>query len=103
MLLLAEGLFRVDVAVSPDVLRTTVRNLSSGALRVSGQAGGERVAAIAFGDADTYRPSQARVEFTLGGADDAVDVRVLIAILHFSARGTVRVTGQAIVRQPAAA
>ena len=30
MILLAEGLFRLDVVISGDTLRTVVRNLSSG-------------------------------------------------------------------------
>ena len=38
MLLLAEGLFRLDVAISGDTLRTYVRNLSSGPLQMRGGA-----------------------------------------------------------------
>ncbi len=79
MLLLADGLFRLDVALLGDTLRT--------------------LSQLLFSDMESYRPGQGRMEFTLGAGGDRVSVEVMIATLHFARRGAVQVTGQAIVRQ----
>lgn len=98
MLLLAEGLFRLDVTVEGDTLRTIVRNLSMGQLRMH-RSSGYPGPGIGFGDIEAYQPSQARVEFTLGEGADSVDVEATIGTLKFADRGTIKVSAQAIVRQ----
>jgi hypothetical protein len=98
MLLLADGLFRLDVAVSSDTIQTIVRNFSSGELAmetVPYDAG----ASFGFGEAAAYQPGVARVAFSLGHGSDAVRVSATIATLSFAHRGTVRVSAQAIARQ----
>ncbi len=98
MLLLAEGLFRFDICVSPDTIRTTLRNLSSGALAME-PVPGYSADVIVFGEADAYRPSHTSARFRLGTGGDQVSVNVTVGTLHFRERGTVRVTGQAIITQ----
>lgn len=99
MMLFAEALFRFDVRVEGDTLRAIVRNLSSGPLEMRGgqEYGGS--AHLVLGNAAAYEPADANVQFTLGLGSDRVEVTVLLAMLRFAARGTVRVTAQAIVRQ----
>lgn len=99
MLVLAEGLFRLDVVVSGDTLRTVVRNLSSGELEMAGTNADYSGGSIVLGGAAEYEPAQTSVEFALGAGGDRVVVKVLIGILHFAERGTVRVTGQAVIHQ----
>jgi hypothetical protein len=101
MLLLAEGLFRLDVVVLGDTLRTIVRNLSSGQLEIEDGLHPEAEPHVASGDVESYQPGQGRIKFALGEHDDRVTVDVTMATLHFSERGSVRVSGQAIVRQAA--
>lgn len=96
MLLLAERLFRLDVTIDGDTLRTTVRNLSDGPLRMVGDA--QDRFALGFGELDAYEPAQAGLRFTLGSGADAVAVSVQLATVRFADRGTVRVTGQGILR-----
>jgi len=98
MLVLAENLFRLDVVISDDTIRTIVRNLSSGELSINQGRGGAAVQAVAVGEADAYRPGHSRLEFTLGEPGDRVGVTVLIGTLRLLDRGTVRVSAQAIVR-----
>ena len=98
MILLAEGLFRLDVVISGDTLRTVVRNLSSGDLNVDRESASDSGASLAFGEIATYEPGRAGLEFTLGRGGDRVGVKVTSATLRFPERGTVRVTAQAIVR-----
>ena len=97
MLLLAEGLFRLDVTLEGDTLRTAVRNLSTGQLHMR-RGTGYPAAGIAFGDIEAYQPSQASVEFSLGEGRDRVDVEATIGTLRFAERGTIKVSAQAIVR-----
>lgn len=97
MLLLAEGLFRLDVTLQGDTLRTVVRNLSAGQL-VMRPGTGYPAAGIAFGDIEPYQPSQAQVGFSLGEGEDRVDVEALIGTLRLADRGTIKVSAQAIVR-----
>ena len=98
MLLLAEGLFRLDVVIRGDTLRTVVRNLSSGELAMEGGPASDAGGSIAFGDAAAYQPGRSSLEFALGSGADRVEVSVVIGTLRFAERGTVRVSAQAIVR-----
>lgn len=99
MLLLAERLFRLDVVLLGDTLRTVVRNLSSGQLEIEEGLHPEAEPHLAFGDVAAYQPGQGRVKFALGTGQDRVTVDVTLATLHFAQRGTAQVSGQAIVRQ----
>ncbi|HEV2975620.1 MAG TPA: hypothetical protein VGX69_11625, partial [Solirubrobacteraceae bacterium] len=99
MLLVAEALFRLDVLVSGDTLRTVVRNLSGAELAIERGGATGRTHAYAFGEASLYGPGHASLAFTLGSGEDKVAASVTIATLRFADRGTVRVTAQAIVRQ----
>lgn len=97
MLLLAEGLFRLDVTVSGDTLRTLVRNFTSDELTMRGGVYGPEGANVVLGEAAAYAPARSALEFTIG----PVEVSVTIGTLRFADRGTVRVSAQAIVREPA--
>jgi hypothetical protein len=99
MLLLADGLFRLDVVVAEDTLRTVLRNLSGGAIETQTTLGTVTGESMSFGDADSYQPGRAGLGFTIGAGPDAVWVRAMIATLRFADRGTVQVGAQAIVRQ----
>jgi hypothetical protein len=99
MLLLAEGLFRLDAVISGDTLRTIVRNLSSGELELQRAAGTDTGANIVIGDAPAYQPGRSGIEFALGSGADRVGVKVVIGTLRFAQRGTIRISSQAIVRQ----
>jgi hypothetical protein len=98
MLLQADGLFRLDVRVQGDSLQTVVRGLSPAPVAdlrhttpsADAGAGGE----IAL-DAGV-----AGLEFAVGVGEDRVEVSVTIGTVRFADRGLVRVSGQAIVRQP---
>jgi hypothetical protein len=102
MLLIAHGLFRFDVVVADDTIRTVVRNLSSGELEMEPQSGYGRPSSREGPEAAVYRPGATGVRFSLGSAPDRVEVDITVGILRFSERGTVQVTGQAIVREAAA-
>jgi hypothetical protein len=97
MLLLAAGLFRLDVMVRGDSLQTTLRNLSSGPVDIE-RASGEGET-IVLGEAASYQPGRAGLHFTVGEPGDRVEVEVTLATLRFEQRGTVRISSQAIVRQ----
>lgn len=99
MLLFADGLFRLDIVISPDTIRTVVRNLSSGELSVERGPGYGVRSAVHSIEAAAYRPGSTELRFTLGRRRDRVSVDVTIGLLRFEDRGTVHVTGQAIVRQ----
>ena len=101
MLLHAEGLFRLDVTISGDTLRTIVRNLSPGELRMRGGAYGPEGANVVQGEAAAYEPARAAVEFTLGSGRDEVDVNVTVGTLRFADRGTIKVSAQAILKSSA--
>jgi hypothetical protein len=98
-ILLADGLFRLDVALAGDTLRTIVRNFSAGELTMDRSAPGYASVSILLGPAEAYEPTRSDLGFALGSANDRVDVRVTIATLRFAERGTVRVTAQAILQQ----
>ncbi len=98
MLLVADGLFRLDVTIEGDTLRTTVRNLSVGTLTMIGET--DQRISVSSGDVETYEPSHSGLRFTLGVEADRVEVEIQLATLRFAERGTVRVTAQAIMRGP---
>lgn len=98
MLLHAEGLFRLDVTFSGDTVRTVIRNLSSGELETKGPATGPAGLSVGFGTVEAYEPGRTEFAFALGGGSDRVAVTGVIATLRFRARGTLRVTAQAIIR-----
>jgi hypothetical protein len=98
MLLLAEGLFRLDVSLAGDALRTVVRNLSGAQLEVEEGDHGQGQPHLVFSAAPDYQPAQGRVRFSLGGGKDRVTVSAILGILRFQ-RGTVQVTGQAVIRR----
>jgi hypothetical protein len=99
MLLLAEGLFRIDVAIEEDTIRTVVRNLSPGKLEPPVGSGYAIPTTLATAGAARYKPSGTRFAFALGAGADRVGADVTIALLRFPERGTIQVTAQAIVRQ----
>ncbi len=99
MLVLAEGLFRLDVLVRGDSLRTIVRNFSPGELRMTSGPYGPEGANIILAAAAALEPARTGIEFTLGDPGDQVEVSVTIATLRFAERGTIRVSAQAIIRQ----
>ena len=101
MLLHAEGLFRLDVTLTGDTVRTVVRNLSSGELDMTRRTG-DQGASIGFGEVGEYEPGRAELAFAIGTGGDRVAVTGLIATLRHRDRGTIRVTAQAIVRHAAA-
>jgi hypothetical protein len=90
MLLRAEGLFRLDVTLLGDTVKTVVRNLSASALETRGPATKPGGVSIGLGDVRAYEPGRVEFEFALGQREDRVKVTGMIA--------TVRVTGQAIIR-----
>jgi 2-methylaconitate cis-trans-isomerase PrpF len=99
MLLHANGLFRLDLVVAGDTLRTIVRNLSPGELEMAAAGRSDRVLAVAIGEAAALEPSHTTVRFALGSDRDRVTVTVQIGTLHLRDRGTIRVSAQAIVRE----
>jgi hypothetical protein len=99
MLLLAESLFRLDVVLRDDTIGIIVRNLSSGELEIRSSLGDYEGGSIAVTDVDAYRPGRSSVAFALGRGEDRVTVTVQLGTLRFAERGTMQVTGQAIVRE----
>jgi hypothetical protein len=99
MLLLAEGLFRLDVVISGDTLRLVVRNLSTGELTMESPGAGYAGVSIGFGEIEPYEPTKTTLEFALGAGADRVAVSTVLGTLRFAERGTVRITAQAIVRK----
>jgi hypothetical protein len=99
MLLLAEGLFRLDVSLGPDTFRTVVRNLSGAEIQAMGDRSGYGEASFLLGGAAEYQPAKFQSEFALGSGGDRVAVKIVIGTLRFAERGTARITAQAIIRQ----
>ncbi len=98
-LLLADGLFRLDVLIDGDALQAFIRNLSPGELEIDtpgGQLGGTT---IALGSAADYSPGRADLRFRLGTGSDRLEVIVTVGTLHLRDRGSVRVSGLALARQ----
>lgn len=98
-MLVADDLFRLDVAVEGDTLRTLVRNLSAGDLTMDPAGSGYGGVSFVLGPVEAYEPTCSEISFSLGSGGDRVEVDVTIATLRFAERGTVRVTAQAVVRQ----
>jgi hypothetical protein len=98
MLLLADDLFRLDIAVVGDALQTFVRNLTSGDLELHGEVGQPRIATTTLGLAARYAPGRADLRFAVGPPDARADTEVTIATLRFAERGLIRVSAQGIVR-----
>jgi hypothetical protein len=103
MLLIAEDLFRLDVIVTEDTLRTVLRNLSTGVIDTNTNLGTLTGESATFGNAADYQPGRAEMGFTITSGTEAVWVKALIATLRFVERGTVQVSAQAIMRQAPAA
>jgi hypothetical protein len=103
MLVLADGLFRLDVLVRGDSLQTFLRNLTDWPLDIRGDVNGVHGPISVSGDAASYSPGRADLDFSLGSGEDLVKARVTIATLRYAQRGTIRVSAQAIVRQAAEA
>ena len=99
MLLLAEGLFRLDITVTGDTLRSSVRNFTSDELRMRGGPYGPDGANIVLGDASAYAPARTALDFSIG----PVEVSITIGTLRFAERGTTKVSAQAMVRHAAPA
>lgn len=98
MLLLAEGLFRLDVVVGDDTFRTIVRNLSGAEIAEMGEWSGYGQPTFLVGDAAVYEPAKFDSEFALGTGKDRVEVRIVIGTLRFADGGTARVSAQAVIR-----
>jgi hypothetical protein len=96
MILTAKDLFRLDVVLNGDTLRTMVRNLSAGDLALDTTS--QPPESYGFGEVAVYEPGVTSLAFALGSGRDRVSVNATITTLRFAARGTVRVTAQAIVR-----
>jgi hypothetical protein len=101
MLLLADGLFRLDVLIRGDSLQPFVRNLTDLPLEIRNDAGGLHGTTSASGEAASYSPGRADLLLSLGSGEDLVKARVTIGTLRFAQRGTIRVSAQAIVRHAA--
>ncbi len=97
MLLLADGLFRLDVLIVGDTLQTFVRNLTSGELELHGEVGQPRVATTTLGLAARYAPGRADLRFAVGSEDARVLTEVTIATLRLAERGVIRVSAHGIV------
>ena len=98
MLLWAEGLFRLDVVLRGDTMRTVVRNLAGGELVLEEGASADTGLSVAVGDVSEYEPGRTALRFALGADADHVEADVVIATLRRTQRGTVQVSAQAIVR-----
>ena len=96
-ILLADDLFRLDVAVAGDTLRTVVRNLSGGEMIMDGQREPSGYG-IALGEVAHREPCHTGLSFTVDGADGRVEVKVTLMTLRLAERGTTRVTAQALLR-----
>jgi hypothetical protein len=98
-LMLVEKLFRFDVVVAGDSLRTVVRNLSPGELEIRPQHHNEPGTNVAVGDGASYEPTRTGLDFTLRSRDELIAVSVTIGALRLAPRGVTRISAQAIVCQ----
>lgn len=98
MLVLAEGLFRIDVVVRGDSLQTVVRNLTAGPVQMWDVGQSEEVGSIVLGEAAALGPGRAHMGFVIGSGDDRLMVKVTLATLRFEQRGTFRISAQAVLR-----
>lgn len=90
--LLAEGVFRLDVAVLGDTLRTVVRNLSDGRLEIDREEGDGYAAPDPAGAAAALHPARTAMSFTVGDWH----VEAQLALIETGDPGLRRVTGQAV-------
>ena len=102
-LMLVEKLFRFDVVVSGDSLRTVVRNLSWGELEIRPRHHNEPGTNVAVGDSPRYEPTRTGLDFMLRSEHESIAVSVTIGALRLPSRGVTRISAQAIVRQAPAA
>ncbi len=98
-LLLADGLFRLDVLIDGDALQAFVRNLSPGALEIDAPGAGLGGTTLVVGSAADFSPGRADLRFRLGTGDDRLEVRVTVGTLHLRDRGAVRISGLALARR----
>lgn len=99
MLVLAEGLFRLDVRVRGDSLQTFIRNLTDWPLDFHGDVGDLGGPTFGFGEPPEFAPGRADLGFRLGSGDDLLLAKFTIATLQFVNRGIVKVSTLGIVRQ----
>lgn len=99
MLVLAEGLFRLDVRVRGDSLQTFIRNLTDWPLDFHGDVDDLGGPTFGFGEPSEYAPGRADFGFRLGSGDDLLLATFTIATLQLVHRGTVKVSTVGIVRQ----
>lgn len=98
-LLLADGLFRLDVEPRGDTLRTRVRNLSGEPLVLEPAGYGAPVVLQGAGWEDrTERVTHHDMAFRLGDGDDVVAVSVTIGTVRDPGRGVTRFTAQALIQ-----
>jgi hypothetical protein len=93
--LLADGLFRLDVAVVGDTLRTMVRNLSPGPLELERRRGDGYAQPDLLPGAQSLHPSRSSMAFDVGGWH----VEAQLALIGTGAPGLRRVTAQAVAVQ----
>jgi hypothetical protein len=103
MLVRAEGLFRIDVVVADDTLRTIVRNLSTEELTLEPGSGYPEGENLVCGEAAWLSPARSVLAFNLGEGPRSTHVDLVIATLRRPDRGTVRISAQALLRPAAAA
>jgi hypothetical protein len=99
MILLADRLFRLDVVIAGDTLRTVVRNLSAAELTMRNDTAGYASTGAVTEALLTYAPTGSAIRFTIGSGADLVAVEVLLGTLRFAERGCYLVTAQAIIRR----
>jgi hypothetical protein len=99
MILRADGLFRLDVVIAGDTLRTIVRNLSTAELTTRNDTAGYSTPASGTEALLAYAPTASAIGFTIGSGSDLLTVEVLLGTLRFAERGCYRVTAQATVRR----
>ncbi|MGO9899740.1 MAG: hypothetical protein ACLP0J_08620 [Solirubrobacteraceae bacterium] len=98
-LMLVEKLFRFDVVVASDSLRTVVRKLGSGELEIRPRHHNEPGTNLAVGDGARYEPTRTGLDFTLRSHHETVAVSITIGAVRLASRGVTRISAQAIVRQ----
>jgi hypothetical protein len=101
-LIIVQRLFRLDVVVAGDTLRTVVRNLSTGTVEVEHDRHNAPGTNVVQGEAIAHEPARAAVAFTLSDERERLGVRVMIGTLRLADRGVTRVSAQAVVRRTAA-
>lgn len=101
-LLLAPGLFRFDIVIVGDTLRTVIRNMSGGEIEVAPQHYSDPANNIAFGGNVPIAPVRVAAAFVVRKEDDRVDVEITLGTMPRARNGTVRVLAQAVLRHTTA-